>query len=146
MGAYCHHATPVITYIQSLQDLRSELKEARMAQRRVLLATKSRIFRELLSRVIEKTPDLVVAGEVSGDPKALGKMARETSADWVIVSMDKDGKSPRMANQILRDQPDLQILAITGDGGQMCVARLEQRERFMRTGTLEELLTLLARA
>lgn len=117
-----------------------------MAQRRVLLATKSRIFRELLGRVIEKTPDLVVAGEISGDAEALGKMARETAADWLIVSMNKEGKTPAVATKILRDQPQLQVLAIAGDGVRMCVTRLEQRERFMRSGTLDELITLLAGA
>ncbi len=109
---------------------------------RIILANGSRFLHEMLKRVIEKTPELEVVGEIA-DLARLSSTIAETEADWVIVSLPPDGKIPETVESSLTAHPSVRVLAVATDGNQVRIKWLESHEEPLGDVSLSELIAVL---
>lgn len=109
---------------------------------RIVLANESRLWREMLKRVIAKVPDLRVVGEVP-DLAVLASVVEQTSAGWVILSLTREGKIPEMAESLLTVHPSIRILAVATDGSQVKMKWLEPHEDELEDWSLNEMIDVL---
>ena len=109
---------------------------------RIVLANESRLWREMLKRVIEKIPDLRIVGVVT-DLAILASVVEQTSAGWVILSLTRDGKIPEMAESLLSVHPSVRILAVATDGSQVKMKWLEPHEDELDDWSLNEMIDVL---
>ena len=80
---------------------------------RVIIADDHPIVREGLKKVLEKTPDIVVAEEVSTGEELLGKI-RETDYDAVVLDIAMPGRGGlETLEQLKAEKPRLPILMIS---------------------------------
>ena len=111
---------------------------------RIILANGSRFLHEMLKRVIEKTPDLQVVGEIA-DLARLSSTIAKTEAEWVIVSLPPDGKIPETVESSLTTHPSVRVLAVATDGSQVRIKWLESHEEPLGDVSLNELIAVLRR-
>jgi hypothetical protein len=109
---------------------------------RIIMANQPRLWRELLSYVIEKTPDLQVVGNISNISK-LYSFVEQSQPNWVIISLPSSGNIPRIISKFINSHPSIAILAISQDGTHVKVKRPKYREREIENISLEELISLL---
>jgi DNA-binding NarL/FixJ family response regulator len=109
---------------------------------RIILANGSRFLQEMLKRVIEKTPDLQVVGEIAGLAQLSSTIAK-TEAEWVIVSLLPDGKIPEMVESSLIAHPSVRVLALAADGSQVKMKWIEPREKILDDLSMDELIAIL---
>jgi hypothetical protein len=81
----------------------------------------------MLKRVIQKTPDLKVIGEIS-DLARLASTIAETGAEWVVVSLPPSGRIPETVESSLTAHPSVRVLAVAPDGSQVKMMWVEPRE------------------
>lgn len=86
--------------------------------RRVLLAIKPRLLREMLRHAILKSPYLRLVGEVCNG-RELSSMVEEKDPQWVIMSLSPDGELPDTAERLWMAEPSISILAVASDGSQV---------------------------
>lgn len=115
-----------------------------MQPRRVILANKPRLLREMLKRVIEKVPDLEVVGEV-GDLAKSAALVEQTQAQWVVVSPSPAGNMPEAVELLFAARPSIRVLAVAGDGSQVMLKWVESHEEDLSGVSLDELVTILRR-
>lgn len=84
---------------------------------RVILANQPRLLRSLLRRVLRRTGDIDVVGEVT-DLENLPPEVEETDAQWVIVSLWRNGDLPETLRSLMVDHPALCLLGLAADGSQ----------------------------
>ncbi len=92
----------------------------------IILANESRLLREMLKRVIVKSPHLELVKEVREETD-LAALVAQTGAEWVIVSFLANGQISNMAQNLLTAQPGVSILAVASDG-----SRVKARWRELR--------------
>jgi DNA-binding NarL/FixJ family response regulator len=110
---------------------------------RIILVDGSRFLREMLKRVLMKSPELEVAGEVT-HLEELPKAIRKTKAQWVICFLLPGSDIPTILETlIVREFPSVRILGISTDGSQVKLEWIGLREKFLDDSSLEELTTLL---
>lgn len=113
-----------------------------MRAQRIVLANESRLLRQMLHRVIEKTPDLDVAGQTANLAE-LPALVKQTDAHWAIVPLLADDAIPSDVKVLLVEEPSVRVLAVTVDGSRMVAKWVEAHEKELGDISLEELLTIL---
>lgn len=99
-----------------------------MQRNRVVLMNESRLLRELLRRVIEKTPGFSVVDEVA-ELDMLTDAVDEAHAQWVVMSLQGYAQFSERVEGLLQAHPALRILAMATDGSRIvlkCVGACEE--------------------
>jgi len=109
---------------------------------RIIMANQPRLWRDLLSYAIEKTPDLQVVGKVSNISK-LYSFVEQSKPNWVIISLPYNGNIPKIIAKFLNLHPSIAVMAVSQDGTHIKIKRAASREREIVNISLEELLILL---
>ena len=113
-----------------------------MQQHRIVVANKQRLLRQMLRRVIEKTPDFQVVGEISGLTR-LPEYVDQVDAQWVIVSLESDGNMPEEIETLLAQYPTVRVLAVASDGSHVKVKWVETHEEDLDNLSLGALVAAL---
>jgi DNA-binding NarL/FixJ family response regulator len=78
---------------------------------RVLLANRPKLMRETLLATLSDQPWIEVVGEVASDAQ-IPIRVNETSPDLLVITVDVPGKRPALCDSLLRQHPDLHIIAV----------------------------------
>ena len=78
---------------------------------RVLVANQPRLMRELIVQVLSGQPGIEIVGEVSADAEIPARV-NQTLPDLLVIALEEPGKRPNICDTILRDHPELRILAV----------------------------------
>ena len=113
-----------------------------MEARRIILAGESRLLMEMLRRAISKSPELKVVAQVT-DLASLPSAVEHTSAQWVIMSQQLEGKIPEVVSRLLAAHPSLLVLALAADGSQARLEWMESHEMILDQLSLNELVATL---
>ena len=82
-----------------------------MRKLRVLVANRPRLMRELVLATIFDQPDIEIAGEIKEDSE-IGNVVAESHPDFLIIALDTPGKRPTICDELLRQHPQMKILAL----------------------------------
>jgi chemotaxis response regulator CheB len=112
-------------------------------RQKVLLVNGSRFIREILRRVFEKSVDFTVVGEIDYSQN-LSTSIRDTTADWVVVSLPPGSKLPdHFKTLMLTEFPKIRVMGISADGSEVRVEWVGIHEKDFRGLTLDGLQKLL---
>ena len=132
---------------------------------KIILAGETRLLREMLKRVITRSPGLLCVGEITRQTD-LTPLVERTEAQWIVTSLREDGEIAGSAERALEHLPSVYILAVAADGSrvkvkwkeplQKKIARdavgkplkvrwTEAREKELGDLSLNELVTVLKR-
>jgi len=78
---------------------------------RVLVANSPRLMRELILATLSDQPDIEIVGEVA-DEADISVSVEKTSPDVIVIAQDKLGDRPMICDAVLRQRPDVQIIAV----------------------------------
>jgi DNA-binding NarL/FixJ family response regulator len=78
---------------------------------RVLLANRPKLMRETLLAMLSEQPWIEVVGEVSNDAQIPGRV-KESLSDLLVIAVDEPGKRPSICDSLLRQHPELRIIAV----------------------------------
>jgi len=114
-----------------------------MQPQRIILADDSHLLRDILRKVIDKTPGLKLVGEVA-DLASLKSTLQQNEVEWIVLSIYPYSFIPnegRMA--LMAEYPSLHILGIYADGSQVRVLQLGQQEKIYKELTWDKLHHIL---
>jgi hypothetical protein len=98
-----------------------------MQSRKIIMVDGSRFLREMLKRVIAKTPGLQLVDEIT-DLASLSSVIEQTGAQWMVVSYPPNGKLPEAVESSLATHPSVRVLALAADGSQVKMKWMEPRD------------------
>jgi DNA-binding NarL/FixJ family response regulator len=78
---------------------------------RILVANRPRLMRELILSTLADQPGIEIVGEVSDDAE-IPVRVNETLPDLLVIALDEPGNRPHVCDAILREHPELRILAV----------------------------------
>jgi DNA-binding NarL/FixJ family response regulator len=78
---------------------------------RVLIANRPKLMRETLLAMLSEQPWIEVVGEVSNDAQIPGRV-NESLPDLLVIAVDEPGKRPSICDSLLRQHPELRIIAV----------------------------------
>ena len=78
---------------------------------RVLVANRPKLMRETLLAMLSEQPWIEVVGEVSNDAQIPGRV-QESLPDLLVIAVDEPGKRPSICDSLLRQHPELRIIAV----------------------------------
>ena len=78
---------------------------------RVLVASGSRLMRELILTTLFDQADIEIADEVPDEANVLDKV-EETNPDFIIFAQDTLAERPTVCDMVLQRRPDIRIIAI----------------------------------
>jgi chemotaxis response regulator CheB len=78
---------------------------------RVLVANRPRLMRELIITTFSDQPDIEIVDEVPDEADIPGSVEK-TNPDFLIIAQDTLGKRPGICDVVLRQRPNLRIIAI----------------------------------
>lgn len=81
---------------------------------RVLVANQPRLMRELVTATISDQPDIEVVGEIQQEIE-LENAVEQMRPDVLIVALDRSERLPEVCESILRNHPQLRVIAIASD-------------------------------
>ena len=81
---------------------------------RVLVANRPRLIRELVMATIADQPDIEIVGEIQQETE-LEHAVEETHPDFLIVALEKSNSLPEICKSILRNHPQMRVIAIASD-------------------------------
>lgn len=81
---------------------------------RILVANRPRLMRELILATLADQPDIEIVGEVSNDAE-IPDQVHKTLPDWLVIALDESGKRPSLCDRILREHPEVRIIAVASD-------------------------------
>ncbi len=113
-----------------------------MQKQRVILASGSRLLREMLNRIFDKTEKLEVIREIS-DHQQLSAAIETLDVEWVILSPERDQSMPTWVDAYLRKHPSVRFLTVSNDGSQVKMRWLDQHEKALSGLSLNELIQIL---
>jgi len=113
-----------------------------VAKKQVILLNDSRLMREMLSRVLNKSKGLQVIRQVENEQE-LEQAIQDTAAEWVLMTLPADGNVPNWIIELNHLHPNLRFLAISIDGSHIKMSWLESKQRDLDGVSLGELLQLL---
>jgi hypothetical protein len=114
----------------------------------IMVASRPRIFRELLTRALKSASNAFHVLEVTAENELL-RLLRQQPAQWLIVSAAEDGTLPATAQAALSNRPGLGALAVSPDGSRIQLVAPGDRDRSQRTYeniSLDELISVLSTA
>jgi len=109
---------------------------------RIVLANESRLLREMLKSVIDKSPSLEIVGETEQFSK-IKKLAEKHNAHWVFVTLPSTGNIPDQINDLLIPGSAISVLAISNNGERVKIRWVDLHEETYIDWSLEEMLTFL---
>jgi chemotaxis response regulator CheB len=113
-----------------------------MNNKHILLADGSRLLREVVKRVIEKSAGLEVVGEIA-DVNQLPIALEKTKPDWIVYFLSPGNTLPESIKTIMKKNPAIRILEISMNGGQVKIEWLGLREKQLNDSSLEGITDLL---
>lgn len=113
-----------------------------MVTRRIILANSSRLVRDLIKKVIGKTPGLEIVSEVE-DISEFPDTVRRKEADWAIVLLSPEEQVPDLVEQVIQEQPSMRFLLMGVDGSHARMKWNEPHEVPLHEKSLQDLLDLL---
>jgi DNA-binding NarL/FixJ family response regulator len=82
---------------------------------RILVANRPKLMRELILSTLAEQPGIEIVGEVANDTEIHDRV-EQTLPDLLVISLDEPGKRPVICDTILRDHPEVRIIALaSGD-------------------------------
>jgi len=81
---------------------------------RVLVAIRPRLMRELILNTFADQPDIEVVGEITEEAEVSAAVSR-SSPDFLILSQEDKEHRPAICDVVLRQHPDLRIVALAPD-------------------------------
>ena len=78
---------------------------------RVLVANHPKLMRELILSTLSDEPGVEIVGEVADEADVVERV-RQVSPDLLVIALDQPGKRPELCDVLLRDHPDLRIIAV----------------------------------
>ncbi len=81
---------------------------------RVLVGNRPRLMRELVMATIADQSDIEIVGEIHEESEIAGAVER-TRPDFLIVALEGQDRLPDFCQLILRNHPQLKIIAIAPD-------------------------------
>jgi DNA-binding NarL/FixJ family response regulator len=78
---------------------------------RVLVANRPKLMRETLLATLSEQPWIEVVGEVASDAQIPARV-NESLPDLLVITVDEPGKRPVLCDSLLRQHPDLSIIAV----------------------------------
>jgi len=87
---------------------------------RIVLANEPRLLRGLLHYALAKAAGVEVVDEVL-DPARLSDAVARGKADWVIVSLWRNGSLPPLLRRLVEAQPAVSLLGMAADGSRAMV-------------------------
>ena len=78
---------------------------------RVLVANHPKLMRELILSTLSDEPGVEIVGEVA-DEADVAERVRQVSPHLLVIALDKPGKRPELCDILLRDYPELRIIAV----------------------------------
>ena len=82
---------------------------------RVMVANRPRLMRELVLATIADQADIEIVGEVERDEE-IANIVETTRPDLLIIALDQPGRRPPMCDSLLRQYPEMRILAVAPEG------------------------------
>lgn len=80
---------------------------------RVLVANRPRYLRELILELFADEPDIEVVGEVTeANYESIVAVIDRTQPEFLILGLEKMGAPPPLCDLLLREHPQMKILAI----------------------------------
>ena len=113
-----------------------------METRRIILTNSSRLVRDLIKKVIGKTPGLEIVSEVE-DISEFPDTVKRKEADWAIVLLSPEEQVPDLVEQVIQEQPSMRFLLMGVDGSHARMKWNEPHEVPLDEKSLQELLDLL---
>jgi DNA-binding NarL/FixJ family response regulator len=113
-----------------------------MPEQRIVLANTSRLLRDMLKRIIQKTSDLELLEEIT-DQRELPAVIANSHPEWVILSLPYDNEIPAWVDDYMVGHPSVRFMAIASDGSKIKVKRLEIHEQELDGISLHDLLHIL---
>lgn len=113
-----------------------------MSEQRIVLASGSRLLRDMLKRILFKSDQLEVVREVS-DQKELPAVIERTHPEWVILSLAYDDRLPAWVDGFIATHPSVRFMALAADGSKIKMKWLEIHEQELNGLSLSELLQIL---
>ena len=114
-----------------------------MSAQRVILVTASRLFGEMLRRVIDRSGHLEMVQEVYSD-KALPRAIEQTEAEWMILSLNSHKTFPGWVDRHIASHPSMRFLAIFLGSNKVRLKGLDYEEE-MEDLSLKDVLYILER-
>ena len=91
-----------------------------MSPIRVLLANRPRLIRELVMATISDQPDIEIVGEIQEEIE-MSKVVEVVRPDFLIVALERSNRLSGICQSILRNFPQIRIIAISSDSNSsMC--------------------------
>jgi len=78
---------------------------------RILVANRPKLMRELILETLAGEPGIEIVGEVS-DEAEIPARVHQTLPDLLVIALDEPGKRPRVCDAVLRDHPQMRIIAV----------------------------------
>jgi DNA-binding NarL/FixJ family response regulator len=113
-----------------------------MAKQRIILVNESRLMRDMLKKVINKSPGLEIVIELT-DLADLPETARQIEAEWAIVLLPPDQQVPDLVEQVVKEQQSMRFLLMGVDGSHARMKWNEPHEVPLDEKNLNELLDVL---
>jgi len=111
--------------------------------RRAILVDGSRLIRDIIKRVIEKSAGFEVVRELSG-MQELPAAIIDTNVEWVFTIVTSNHEIPEiLKNELFFKHPTLRIVGLWVDGSHVKVEWLGRQHRDLTGLTLNEITHLL---
>lgn len=81
---------------------------------RILVANRPKLMRELIVSTLADEPGVEIVGEVSDDAEIPDRV-HQTRPDLLVIALDEPGMRPRICDTVLRDHPEVRIIAVAAD-------------------------------
>lgn len=114
-----------------------------MTTHKIILASNSRLVRDMLRIVIGKTTGLEVVMEIE-DLGEFPESIKQTNADWAIVLITPDEEVPDIVEQVIRENQSMRFLLMGVDGSHARMKWSEPHEVPLDEKNLSELLDILS--
>lgn len=113
-----------------------------MATQNIMLLEGPRFLRDMLKRVIARTPGLRIVADVA-DKDDFSKVASQIDVDWTIYVLAPGEKVPESVNRVANQYSSMHLMAIEADGGRVKLKWLEPHEVTLSEKNLQEILQIL---
>jgi DNA-binding NarL/FixJ family response regulator len=113
-----------------------------MPEQRIVLASASRLVRDMLKRILDRSNTLTIIREVT-DQKELPSVLEQTNPEWVIMSLPYDDRVPTWVDAFMASHPSIRFMGLAMDGSKIKVKWLEVHEQELNSLSLHELMQIL---
>ena len=78
---------------------------------RILVGNSPKLMRDVILAALVDQPGIEIVGEVS-DEAEIVRQVQATLPDLLVIALDQSGRRPAICDRILREHPELRIIAI----------------------------------